>query len=301
MFAQGSVEYELVNKGSLVSGFKLLTKDTGINLDAILEEMVRIDIKNQEDTPVTSRLTRSQQQQIRKHFMGLDNEGKRRDATWQIFQMVNNSSNKIPEKDLKEYIQRIVDGFSSEDMLFYYENSYMVSKQISDKIKHLLDNHRVDMFDTYLETELISVRDSYALPESIPIKETNSYRISKSLYEDEGKMNSLELKMARNLASLDNVRWWHRNDTYNGFYINGPINHYPDFIVMTNRNHLVMVETKGTQLKNNDGSKQKLKLGKQWADRAGTKYRYYMVFDEGDIPMDGAYEMSKFLEILQQL
>lgn len=301
MFAQGSVEYELVNKGSLVSGFKLLTKDTGINLDAILEEMVRIDIKKQEDTPVTSRLTRSQQQQIRKHFMGLGNEGKRRNATWQIFQMVNNSSNKIPEKDLKEYIQRIVDGFSSEDMLFYYENSYMVSKQISDKIKHLLDNHRVDMFDTYLETELISVRDSYALPESIPIKETNSYRISKSLYEEEGKMNSLELKMARNLASLDNVRWWHRNDTYNGFYINGPINHYPDFIVMTNRNHLVMVETKGTQLKNNDGSKQKLKLGKQWADRAGTKYRYYMVFDEGDIPMDGAYEMSKFLEILQQL
>lgn len=301
MFMQGSVEYELVNKGSLVAEFKLLTKDTSINLDAIDEEMVRIDIKKQEDTPVTSRLTRSQQQQIRKHFIGLDDEGKRRDATWQIFQMVNNISNKIPEKDLKEYIQRIVDGFSSEDMLFYYENSYMVSKQISDKIKRLLDNHRVDMFDTYLETELISVRDSYALPESIPIKEINSYRISKSLYEEEGKMNSLELKMARNLASLDNVRWWHRNDTYNGFYINGPINHYPDFIVMTNKNHLVMVETKGTQLKNNDGSKQKLKLGKQWADKAGTKYRYYMVFDEGDTPMDGAYEMSKFLEILQRL
>lgn len=114
-------------------------------------------------------------------------------------------------------------------------------------------------------------------------------------------MNGLETRCAEHFSGLDNVKWWHRNDTYNGFYINGPINHYPDFIVMTNRNHLVMVETKGAQLKNNDDSKQKLKLGKQWADKAGPKYRYYMVFDEGYTPMDGAYEMSKFLEILQRL
>lgn len=234
--------------------------------------------------------------------MNMSDEGKRYEAIEQIYQRVIKRINEIPDSQLKKYIERIVEGFSAEDMLFYHENSHKVAEQVHTKIKHLLEEHRIEKFNTDLETETISVRDSYTLPDLIFPKETVTYSISKSLYEEEGKMNSLETRCAERFSGLDSVKWWHRNIERKGFCINGPIgNHYPDFIVETNNGHIVIVETKGAQLKNNDDSKQKLNLGKQWADKAGTKYRYYMVFDEGDTPMDGAYEMSKFLEILQQL
>lgn len=302
LFNFGNGDYDLLQKESLNAGFNLLTKDTSINLGAVDEEMYLIDVKDQADTPVTSRLSREAQQKMREHFMNMSDEGKRYEAIEQIYQRVIKRINEIPDSQLKKYIERIVEGFSAEDMLFYHENSHKVAEQVYTKVKDLLEEHRIEKFNTDLETEAISVRDSFALPDLIFPKETVSYSISKSLYEEEGKMNGLETRCAEYFSGLDNVKWWHRNIDRKGFCINGPIsNHYPDFIVETNNGHIVIVETKGAQLKNNDDSKQKLKLGKQWADKAGTKYRYYMVFDEGDTPMDGAYEMSKFLEILQRL
>jgi type III site-specific deoxyribonuclease len=300
LFNLGNGDYDLLEKDSLNAGFNLLTKDTSINLGAVDEEMYLIDVKDQADTPVTSRLGREAQQMMREHFMNMSDEGKRYEAIEQIYQRVVKRINEIPDSQLKKYIERIVEGFSAEDMLFYYENSHKIAEQVYAKIKRLLEEHRIEKFNTDLETESISVRESYALPDLIFPKETVTYGISKSLYEEEGKMNNLEMRCAERFSGLDNVKWWHRNIERKGFCINGPINHYPDFIVETNNGHIVMVETKGAHLKNEE-SAQKLKLGKRWADKAGETYRYYMVFDEGDVPMDGAYEMSKFLEILQRL
>jgi len=301
LFNSGNSDYDLLQKESLNAGFNLLTKDTSINLGAVDEEMYLIDVKDQADAPVTSRLSREAQQKMREHFMNMSDEGKRYEAIEQIYQRVIKRINEIPDSQLKKYIERIVEGFSAEDMLFYHENSHKVAEQVHTKIKHLLEEHRIEKFNTDLETETISVRDSYTLPDLIFPKETVTYSISKSLYEEEGKMNSLETRCAERFSGLDSVKWWHRNIERKGFCINGPIgNHYPDFIVETNNGHIVMVETKGTHLKNEE-SAQKLKLGKRWADKAGDKYRYYMVFDEGDVPLEEAYEMSKFLEILQRL
>lgn len=300
LFNLSNGDYDLLQKESLNAGFNLLTKDTSINLGAVDEEMYLIDVKDQADTPVTSRLGREAQQMMREHFMNMSDEGKRYEAIEQIYQRVVKRINEIPDSQLKKYIERIVEGFSAEDMLFYYENSHKIAEQVYAKIKRLLEEHRIEKFNTDLETESISVRESYALPDLIFPKETVTYGISKSLYEEEGKMNNLEMRCAERFSGLDNVKWWHRNIERKGFCINGPINHYPDFIVETNNGHIVMVETKGAHLKNEE-SAQKLKLGKRWADKAGETYRYYMVFDEGDVPMDGAYEMSKFLEILQRL
>jgi len=47
--------------------------------------------------------------------------------------------------------------------------------------------------------------------------------------------------MADWLASADNIRWWHRNHQTRGFCLNGPINHFPDFIARTQRNTLVLI------------------------------------------------------------
>ena len=72
------------------------------------------------------------------------------------------------------------------------------------------------------------------------------------------------------------------------------------FIVATNSGKIVLVETKGDDRDNSD-SRIKLQLGRKWADMAGAKYRYYMVFDENDTGFDGAYPVREFMELMKKL
>lgn len=122
----------------------------------------------------------------------------------------------------------------------------------------------------------------------------------KSLYSEEEDMNDFEYEVARRLAALDNVKWWHRNISRNGFYINGFINVYPDFIVLTKRGTIILVEPKGDHLENSE-SRQKVELGKKWERKAEKNYRYYMVFSNKDLAVDGAFQLEKFIEIVKAL
>lgn len=86
------------------------------------------------------------------------------------------------------------------------------------------------------------------------------------------------------IANLPNIAFWHRNlGRGKGFCINGfKSNHYPDFIVVTKSEKIVIIETKGDDRDNSD-SAAKNRLGKAWANKAGSKYKYFMVFDNRSV------------------
>lgn len=104
-------------------------------------------------------------------------------------------------------------------------------------------------------------------------------------------MNEYEFKVVWALSELGNVKWWHRNISRLGFQINGPVHAYPDIIVMLHSGKILMVETKGDHL-DNDESKEKAKIGDQWAKLAGKQYKYYMVFETKQPDYPGAYSWS---------
>ena len=112
--------------------------------------------------------------------------------------------------------------------------------------------------------------------------------------------NGFELELAGRFSGMDNVRWWHRVIERKGFCLNGPFNHYPDFVVMTTSGTIVVIETKGEHLKNDD-SNRKIRLGRAWANMSGNGYRYYMVFEDNVTPPDGAVTLSELVRILEKL
>ena len=69
---------------------------------------------------------------------------------------------------------------------------------------------------------------------------------------------------------------------------------------MTAGGRVLAIETKGEQLKNDD-SRDKLSLGSRWAMMAGSRYRYFMVFDHDAIDADGSYTLAEFREILAEM
>lgn len=137
------------------------------------------------------------------------------------------------------------------------------------------------------------------MPLSIhPTTSTNS--IGGSLYQAEEEMNQLERDLVMELTALSNIRWWHRNIARRGFCINGFIKHYPDIMIMTQKGKLILAETKGDHLQNDD-SRDKIALGREWASQAGSQFRYYMVFRDTDNILPGAINMSDFISIIKEL
>lgn len=75
---------------------------------------------------------------------------------------------------------------------------------------------------------------------------------------------------------------------------------YPDVMVMTQSGRIIIAETKGEHLKNDD-SRDKIALGDAWRHAAGSKFRYYMVFRDGDHLLSGAVSMGQFVETIMAL
>ena len=140
--------------------------------------------------------------------------------------------------------------------------------------------------------------EAYTLPKHIFLTQ-KMIGVQKGLYREEENVNGFEARIISAISNDDNVLFWHRNqERGKGFYINGFINHYPDFIVVLKSNRILLIETKGDDRDNSD-SEQKLELGKTWANKAGDNYRYYMVFDKK--AMNGAITIKELLNKIKQL
>ncbi|WP_307737444.1 DEAD/DEAH box helicase family protein [uncultured Varibaculum sp.] len=289
---------DLLKNEALAADFTLRDKDTQLDLTTADEQMYRIDVTNKTDIPRAFRMSANDQKIMREHFGRLSVESQKRNAAEMIYQRLK-PINSIQDGELRDYIKRIAENFNAEDLMTFQEHPHAVAAKIKTKIDGLLTDHKAKKFYEDVETRHIDIQYNYQLPTVIqPVHSTTL--IGGSLYQAEDQMNDYETEFASRFSSMDNIRWWHRNIERRGFCINGPINHYPDFIVMTNNGVIVMVEPKGAQLDNPD-SQRKRRLGRTWADMAGDTYRYYMVFKDGVKLPEGAYSSSDFFRILEQL
>ena len=143
----------------------------------------------------------------------------------------------------------------------------------------------------------IVIEPYYSFQSKIKPLETST-PLEYRLYEQEGKMGNWEADIIQKIIACDNIIFWHRNNSKSGFRINGFINHYPDFIVYTKSEKIVVVETKGDHLDGSD-SEVKLKMGKEWANKAGDKYFYFMVFENK--PIEGALSVDEFIKRFRQM
>lgn len=292
-----SHEKRPVSKESLSEGFTLADKDIQISFIMSESDMMKIDIDSG-SKPRSIALQEREALRFKEFIKNEPVEQKRPTLAYNIYTKLNRLDF-ISAGDLKNYVQRIVDNMSTEDLEKAEDALPFYAERIRNKIMDLVDEHREKLFYRMIETGAITVEPTWRFPQLITPMPT-MLPLEKALYTDEGEVNRFELRVIKFIASLDNVLWWHRNIERRGFCLNGFINHYPDFIVKTTRGNIVLVETKGDDRDNSD-SKKKLSLGKKWADLAGSSYRYYMVFEETDIGIQGAYKLAEFGELIKQL
>lgn len=298
LFAEGQLE--LLEKDALSKDFTLKGKAYDIDFGSADDEMAQIDVRQSEGgLPKVFKMSSADQQYFKEHFHSLPQESRVRQCKDIMFNQLNHKLDMVDSADLRNYINRIVGDMDVDQIAAMEKAPLGYASKIKEKIDSLLTQHYKMTFSKCLETEEIVCLPSYRLPSEIhPISSTTMF--GGSLYEAEEDMNPLEQKLVMELTAMSNVRWWHRNISRHGFYINGYINHYPDIMFMTQGGKVILAETKGGHLKNDD-SEDKIALGRLWQSLAGRQFRYYMVFDDGVTPPDGALTMSQFVEIVKAL
>jgi type III restriction enzyme len=296
-----SSEMQLVERDWLLKDFKLANLDAEINFEHIDAEMYQVDLEqvgNNDYAPKPFKMDYAVREKFNKYILSLDKSGQIFNLTARLFQLIGNLY-PIDDNDAKTYIGRIVAQMSAEQINDCLERDMAYVRKIKQKINALQDAHAYKTFTNWLDVEKITVEPMFSLPPVISPK-GKAPDIAKSLYLTEDSINNFEHRIINDIAQLDNIVWWHRNlSKGKGFCINGAfVNHYPDFIVKTKAGRMLIIETKGDDRDNSD-SANKLKLGKEWANKAGSQYRYLMIFDNK--PIEGAERLQDALSKIGQL
>lgn len=295
--------FSRIEKSDLLEGIDLSLEDHKIDFTRSVAEVEQIDLASDyadgtDSVPVHKQLNMKQLEYLKKQLLTIPPEGKKKQLAGTIASKLN--IQEVSDKMLTQYIYDCIqnmDNNAIDDLITF---QLQTIDTIKTKINTILDNYRYNTFKDWLDLGKIRFAEEevYTMPKQITLL-NKMIGIAKGLYKEEEKVNDFESKVISAISNEDNVYFWHRNqERGKGFFINGFINHYPDFIVKLKSGQTLLIETKGDDRDNSDSAR-KLELGTAWANKAGSQYRYYMVFDKK--AMDGAITIKDLLGKIEQL
>ena len=286
----------IFDKDTLLKDFRLSQKDTQINFAAAKSHLYKVDLDEtkKDTTPAFFRVD-GRSKDFLMHI--LTDESKRPakiEAFCSVLLEIIGKMYPIPDSEIKKYLERILEEFTDEQFQDLASNEYSYADAIKKKIKQLAKDFVHKEFNDALKVNEIQANKSWTLPES-KILSKKGPAIPRSLYDKEDTMNGFEAEIINEIANMENIEWWTRNRENKDFFINGFINHYPDFIVKTVKGNLLLLETKGDHL----DAAEKIELGRLWETKAGNNFKYFMVY--GERIVDGSYTKDEFMEIARKL
>ena len=161
-------------------------------------------------------------------------------------------------------------------------NRYVLADQLSDFISTTLEKYAKDKFDQLLQKKKLSVKAFDAFPNSITLKQSVPNEFNKNYYEKIDKLNGEELEFVRrlDLDTLPNIKYWVRSrEKIDPFYIQGwkKGKFYPDFVAVTNKGKIIVLEWKGEDRVSNEDTKYKVEIGDIWEKLGNGKLNFFLV------------------------
>ncbi len=280
----------------LLKTFKLSAQSADITFAAAETSMYKVDIdeKTDEHAPRYEKVKGATYNYILDYIRQSESFEKKMHRCSVIVAETMGKMIPLTQKDIQGYVARIFENFNDEHLEDFMRHIQEYTLIIKKKIFLLEDEHKEKEFCDMLNVDKIFTKPAYSIPNKITIK-SPSQGITKMLHTKEESVNGFEAEVINAVANLESVEWWTRNVEMRGFYINGFINHYPDFIIKTKKGKIVLLETKGDHLE----AAKKIQLGNLWASKSGNEYRYCLVYKDRQV--DGAYTKSEFIDMMKSL
>lgn len=285
---------KLFDSNFLLKDFHLERADINIDFSSGTSTMYKVDIDAEnENRPGYIKIEGKDHQKIVEYILSPETNKQRIPTCIRLLKNNIGKMYPIPDQDIENYIGRIIRDFTDEQIADLVNRNYTYSDKIKSKIKSLSEDFKETQFRKLLDMDKIECKPFYRFEPEITLSDVKS-GMSKTLYQEEGTMDGFEWEVIQDVICMDNVLFWTRNNSRQGFVINGFINHYPDFIIVTKNGKVVVLETKGDHL----DAEKKILLGNLWATRAGSKFKYCLVYK--DRKVDGAYTKDEFLELMKE-
>jgi type III restriction enzyme len=298
IFDEGENEI-LLDSDELLKDFRLSQADAIIDFDAVDSQTYFVDLEdigNDDYKPIYQKLDQKRVSALNEQILSLPEKSKVEAVNARFCKIIGNMY-PIADKEVKSYVNRILEQMPTENLKDCLERDFLYASKIKLKIIELSTNYKIKQFSAAIDSNKIITKPNYILPEAITPSSV-SVGIPKGLYVDETSMNGFEGEVINKIAGLENTVFWHKIIEKKGLKINGFVNHYPDFLILTSRGKIILVESKGDDRDNSD-SANKLKLGKFWENLSGSDFKYFMVFNEK--PFDNAYKLDEVIKIISQL
>jgi len=290
----------LLNKEAMLKGFRLSQENIKIDFAEVESDIYKIDLDrdNENRTTVSQIEDYEVKDPLMTYIVGQPKERQIKEIGGKLVKIIGNMY-PISDIEVQRYVSRVLESLDTTQLQDAVLRLYTYRDKIKQKIKQLSEAYAAEAFQKQININKIQLQEHWQMKNRIVPGQTHHTIIQKSLYAKEGKMNDLEAEMIMSIASLPNVLFWHRNLERNkGFYINGFLNHYPDFIIVTKYGNVILLEVKGGHLTNED-SKAKIRLGNKWASLAGQRFKYFMVFRNHAI--EGAYNFEAAKNLIRNL
>lgn len=298
MFDEGENEI-LLDSDELLKDFRLSQADAIIDFDAIDSQTYFVDLEEigkDDYKPIYQKLDQKRTSALNEQILSLPEKSKIEAVNARFCKIIGNMY-PIADKEVKAYVNRILEQMPTENLKDCLERDFLYAAKIKSKIVELSTNYKIKQFTAAIDSNKIITKPSYILPYAIT-PSSFSVGIPKGLYVEESAMNGFEAEVINKIAGLENIVFWHKIIEKKGLKINGFVNHYPDFLILTTSGKLLLVESKGDDRDNSD-SANKLKLGKFWENLSGNSFKFFMVFNE--TPFENAYKLDDIIRIISQL
>lgn len=291
----------LFHKNFLLQDFKLSKCDASIDFDATPVDAWKIDLDEADHLPKFTRLDAPAREFLTKYLLDPSRKHKRAETVVTRMIATLGRLDHIADSELRAYLLHVVADWEDDRYQDFAQDEWRYRTAVRKKIERLTEDFGYKQFIEWLDTGKVFCQPTWLLPDTIEPGEVASAGFPKTIYEREGKMNDFEHKVISMLADLDNVLCWTRNlERGKGFLLNGFVNHYPDFIILTKSGKTLLLETKGDDRDNSD-SEHKLELGKLWEShsRRHGAFSYFMVFANN--PLERALRMEEMVKRMRDM
>ena len=296
----------LMTYSRLMEGFQLSAFDPNISFNTVGVDIGYIDVdKDLEDVLNFKPMEKRERELFNRTFQPVTDPDdlKIMEFIHQVVKLINDSS--ISDRQLTRFVEDAIIPKDLDTINYLRKNVGSTARQISSAINGFKEQYRKKSFYNLRTIGKINcgIDDSpFIFKRSFDTCKADM-PFANSLYTNEEKVDGFEADVRTIIAGNSNVKWWHRirsNDKEGEFHLNGFINHYPDFVLMTNTGILVFIESKGCHLDGDDSGK-KSDMGEIWDSLTGSKFRYFMVFKSKDVRVEKSIELSQLSDILRQL
>lgn len=188
----------------------------------------------------------------------------------------------IEKKDKTRFIEKALEyQLKTHSLSELSINRFVFRDKLEETINQKIEEYTKKRFYELIKNKKILLKETEDFPQKIIVPEKETEKFKKNIYDAVGKLNKEELNFVSRLDSetLPNIKCWVRNKEKQNFYLQGWKRNkfYPDFIALTKKGTIIVLEWKGEDRTGSEDTKYKQEIANAWQELGKGQNRFFLV------------------------